>query len=56
MPWVRFTADFDFKPRPTVTIAYLAGDVRNVTRSCAAAAIASGKAERTVRPDDGSKD
>ncbi|MER2536032.1 MAG: hypothetical protein ABTQ31_12800 [Rhizobiaceae bacterium] len=46
MPWVRFTADFDFKPKPLVTIAYRAGHVLNVTSDCAAKAIAAGKAVR----------
>ncbi|RVL76019.1 hypothetical protein CN135_23610 [Sinorhizobium meliloti] len=50
--WVRFLADFDWKPRPPVTIALKAGDVKNVTRACAAAAVALGKAERTERPAD----
>lgn len=42
--WVRFTANFDFKPKASVTLAYLAGQERNVTRACAAQAIAAGKA------------
>lgn len=52
MPWVRFTADFDFKPKPPVTLAFKAGAVRYVTRACAAAAIAVGKALPTERPAD----
>lgn len=47
MPWVRFTAPFDFSPAKMgglVTIAYLDGMERNVTRECAAAAKAAGKA------------
>ncbi|RVQ20394.1 hypothetical protein CN096_06745 [Sinorhizobium meliloti] len=47
--WMRFLADYDWKPRPPVTIAFRAGDVKNVTRACAAAAMALGKAERTER-------
>ena len=50
--WVRFTADFDWKPKPQVTIAYLAGQERNVTRDCAAKAIKAGKAEKV---SDGKK-
>lgn len=47
MPWVRFTAPFDFSPAAKggwVTIAYPEGMERNVTRECAAAAKAAGKA------------
>jgi len=28
MPWVRFTAGFDFKPRRAGTVAYQAGQVK----------------------------
>jgi hypothetical protein len=48
--WVRFLADYDWKPKPAVTIAFNAGGVANVTRACAAAAIEAGKAEKTERP------
>jgi len=44
--WVRFTADFDWKPKPQVTLAFLAGQERNVTRDCAEKAVAAGKAVR----------
>lgn len=50
--WVRFLADYDWKPRPPVTIAFKAGDVKNVTRACAAAAFGLGKALPTERPAD----
>ncbi|RVG43587.1 hypothetical protein CN226_32805 [Sinorhizobium meliloti] len=50
--WVRFLADFDWKPRPPVTIAFKADTTRNVTRACAAAAVAAGKALPTERPAD----
>ncbi|WP_442580718.1 hypothetical protein ACSBOB_01575 [Mesorhizobium sp. ASY16-5R] len=43
MPWVRFTDDFDFKPKPAVTLAYLRGDECNVTTACRDAALAAGK-------------
>jgi len=46
MPWVRFIADFDFKPVPGVTIGYLAGMEKNVTTPCAGAAVDAGKAVR----------
>lgn len=45
---VRFTAAFDFSPRALNgrwTQAYDAGAVETVTRECAAAAIAAGKAQ-----------
>lgn len=46
MAWVRFTGDFDFTPKADrrITIAYQVGDLKNVTRECAAAAKAQGKA------------
>ncbi len=53
MPWLRFIAPFDFSPAARggrVTIAYPAGMVRNVTRECAALALAAGKAKATVSP------
>jgi len=50
MPWVRFTSSFDFKPKPSVTLAYHAGDVKLVTTACAAAALANGKAEKASKP------
>lgn len=53
MAWVRFIAPYDFKPKPAVTIAYAAGYVGNVTRACADAAIASGKAVKAGRPAHG---
>jgi hypothetical protein len=43
MPWVRFSADFDFKPKPSLTLAYRAGDEKLVTTPCAQAAVAAGK-------------
>lgn len=50
MAWLRFTADFDFKPKPAVTLAYKAGQEKLVTTPCAAAAVAAGKAERIRKP------
>ena len=52
MPSVRFVADFDFKPKSQVTLAFKAGVVRYVTRACACAAIERGKAIPTERPAD----
>lgn len=43
--WVRFTDNFDWKPKSTVTVAYRKGNELNVTRECADKAIALGKAE-----------
>lgn len=46
MPWVRFTADHDWKPRPAVTIAYKAGMTLNVPGAAADEAVARGRAVR----------
>ncbi|WP_189353852.1 hypothetical protein [Mesorhizobium sp. M2A.F.Ca.ET.039.01.1.1] len=55
--WVRFTADFDWKPTSQSIIAYKAGMEQNVTRACAEAALAVEKAVKCSRPrkdaDDG---
>lgn len=55
MPWVRFMADFDWKPKPAVTLAFRAGEERLVTTPCAAAAVAAGKAERIHKPKGAGK-
>ncbi|MFI0844428.1 hypothetical protein [Mesorhizobium sp. IMUNJ 23232] len=55
MAWVRFTADFDFKPKPSVTLAFLAGQERSVTRECAALAVERGKAVRLRKPSKDAK-
>jgi hypothetical protein len=44
MARVKFTEDFDYKPKSQATIAYLAGMEMTVRRECADAAIAAGKA------------
>lgn len=44
MARVRFTKDFDYKPKPNTTIAYLAGSEETVRRECADQAIALGRA------------
>lgn len=50
MAWVRFTNDFEWWPSPQVTISYKAGSVLNVTRRCAAEAVAKGRAVRAAAP------
>lgn len=49
MAWVRFLAPMDWKPRPQVTIAFRAGDVKNVPRAAVEAAVSAGKAVRMRR-------
>ncbi len=44
MARLRFTADFDYKPLPSVTIAYRAGMTCVVKRDCYDKAIAAGRA------------
>lgn len=54
--WVRFTGDFDFSPAALggrSTTAYRAGMELNVTRECAAQAIAAGKAKAARKPGKG---
>ncbi|WP_181182627.1 hypothetical protein [Mesorhizobium sp. B3-1-9] len=53
--WVRFTADFDWKPTPQSIIAYKAGMEQNVTRVCAAAALSVEKAVK-CKPRKGTDD
>lgn len=52
--WVRFTAAFNWTPpdRPGSQVAYPAGMQRRVTRACASAAVAAGKAVRVRAPVD----
>lgn len=47
--WVKFLADHDFR-LPSSTTAYKAGWTGNVTRACADAAIAAGKAVMVKTP------
>jgi hypothetical protein len=49
MAWIHFIECYDWKPRPSVTIAYKSGMTANVTRACADAAVKAGKAERMTR-------
>lgn len=51
MPWLHFTATYDFIPKPAVTIRYPAGYVGLVTTPCANRAVAAGKAERLPTPN-----
>jgi len=44
---VRFIKDFDYLPKPSITIAYLAGQVAVVRLECAEKAIAKGVAVPT---------
>jgi hypothetical protein len=57
MPWVHFTADFDWKPKPQVTIAYRKGQRLLVTTPCANVAFAKRVAEKlkTPRKTDGNR-
>lgn len=51
MAKVLFTHDFDYKPKPQVTIGYRAGMKKTVKRDCADRAVAAGKAvsiDRTI--------
>ncbi len=50
MPVVRFLRNFDWKPLPTVTIAYREGAKHLVTTRCAERAILKGAAEKIERP------
>ena len=50
MPWLRFTADFPFHPRPNVTIMYRAGDEKLVKQTCVDQAIAKKRAVAIERP------
>jgi len=53
VPWARFTASYDFKPRASVTLAYQAGWSGLVSVRCLAAAVAAGKAENHAPPEGG---
>ncbi len=50
MPWVRFTAPFNYHVKRNVTIAYKPGHVCLVKIACADQAIRSGKAVEIERP------
>ena len=55
MPRVRFISNFDYKPLPQVTVAYLAGMERTVKRECAVQAIAAGCAVPAVQENKGAE-
>ncbi|AZN72006.1 hypothetical protein D5400_12615 [Georhizobium profundi] len=48
MARVRFTKDFDYKPQPSVTIAYRGGREYTVRRECADQAIALGRGDEVL--------
>jgi hypothetical protein len=50
MARVRFTKDFDYKPTPQTTVAYLAGMEVTVKRDCAERAVKLGRAVRLDEP------
>jgi len=47
---VRFTADYDYKPTPMITLAYKAGTVAYVRKECAEQAVRLGRAEAVDIP------
>jgi hypothetical protein len=47
---IRFTADFDWKPTPRVTMAYRKGQIAFVTKACANRALELKKAEVVTLP------
>ena len=49
MPWVEFSSDFDFKPKPSVTQSFKAGERKLVTSACAEAAEAAGKGRKVKK-------
>lgn len=49
--WVEFVEVFRWKPRPGVVIRYLPGMRLLVTRACAAAALAQGRAKKSSNPE-----
>lgn len=50
MAWVKFSGDYDYRAKPSVTIAYKSGHSYNVTSTCATLAVAAGKAVRMDKP------
>lgn len=53
MTTVKFTENYDYRPsmQPMVMVAYKAGMTRTVTRECAEAAVAAGKAQQVSKPN-----
>lgn len=50
MPWFHVEQDFDFRPKPGVTIAYKAGMTKLVTTACAKKAEDRGKGSWVPKP------
>lgn len=51
MVWLKFTADFSFKPSPAVTQDFRRDSYANVTTACARAAKDAGKAIEEEPPE-----
>lgn len=50
MPWIRFTANFDWRKAPRVVTAYKAGMVQLVSQACRDAAVDAMVAVDAERP------
>jgi len=50
MPWIRFTADFDYRPSRRLTLAYREGATLLVPTAAALAAEAAGAGRCVPRP------
>jgi hypothetical protein len=50
MPWVRFTKNYDYRPRNGVVTAYSKDLTLMVTNRCASEAIEAGAAEAVKKP------
>lgn len=58
MPWVYFSRNYEFKPRPNWMVLYRAGGTYLVTRACAEHAIAlevAIPAQRPARNEDAAR-
>jgi len=52
VPWICFTADFDFRPSRRLALAYRAGTTLLVPTATADAAEAAGAGRRIPKPKD----
>lgn len=52
MPWIHFTADFDFRPSRRLTLAYREGTTQLVPTAAALAAEAAGAGRRVSKPEE----
>jgi hypothetical protein len=52
MPWIHFTADFDFRPSRRLALAYRAGTTLLVPTATAVAAESAGAGRRVPKPKD----